>query len=59
MTNIVLNINIEEADNKSADVSSLVKKTVYNAKLSDTEKKCFATSDYNKFTYEVLHAKIK
>ena len=36
-------------DTKNGDVTGLVKKTDYNAKLSDIEKKSFTTSNYNKF----------
>ena len=32
-------------------------KTDYNAKTSDIEEKCFATSDYNYITSEILDAK--
>ena len=35
------------------------KKTDYNAKISDNEKNYFTTSDYNKFTKEILAEKIK
>ena len=41
------------------DVSGLVKKTDYNAKISRTEKKYFTTSNYNKFTKEILNVQIK
>ena len=41
------------------DASGLVKKTGYDAKMLDIEKKNFTASDYNKFTKEILHAKIK
>ena len=59
MNNAVLNTKIGEAENKIPDVSGLVKKTVYNAKISDMEKKYFTTSDYNKLTSEVIDIKIK
>ena len=39
------------------DVSGLVKKTDY--KMSGTEIKYFNTADYNKFTSDILDAKIK
>ena len=38
--------------------SYLVNKTDYDAKISDIEPKYFTTSDYNKFTVEILNAKI-
>ena len=55
----VLNIKFKEVDNKIPDVSSLVKKTNYDAKISNIKGKCFTTSDYNKFTSDVPDAKIK
>ena len=36
-----------------------LKKTDYNAKISDTESKYFTTADYNKCTTQTLDAKIK
>ena len=42
-----------------SNVNDLVKKTDCDAKLSDIEAKCCNTSDYNKFTTEILQAKIK
>ena len=41
------------------NVSNVVKKTNYNAKISGIEAKYFTTSGYNKFTKETLNAKIK
>ena len=38
MTTAVYNIKIEEVENKIPDVSYLVKKTDYDAKILDTEK---------------------
>ena len=35
------------------------KKKLCDAKLSDIERKYFITSDYNKFTSDILDAKIK
>ena len=45
--------------NKIPNVSDLVKKINYNAKTKDIKIKCFKTSNYNKFTKEILAAKIK
>ena len=58
-TTTVLTINIGEVERKILDVSSLIRKTDYNAKISDLEKFYFATSDCNKCTSETLDAKIK
>ena len=42
------------------DVGNLVKKkTNYKAKILDVESKYFTTSDFNKFTNDILDAKIK
>ena len=39
-------------------VSDLVKKADYNEKIEDIEMKYFTTSNYNKFTDNILDAKI-
>ena len=39
--------------------TNLVKKTNYGTKISGIEGKHFSTSDYNKFTGDILDAKIK
>ena len=44
---------------KIISVSGLVKKTDYDAKIKDIERKYFSTTDYNKFTSDVLDVKIK
>ena len=59
MTTTVLDTKFRELENKIPDVSCLVNKTDYNAKISDIEAKHFITSDYNKFTKEILDSKIK
>ena len=46
-------------ENKIADVSSLVKKTDYDAKISDIQSKYIATADYNKFTKNIVDNNIK
>ena len=48
-----------EFENSAPDVSTLVKKTACNGKVSDDEQKYFITSDYNKFKGEILDANIK
>ena len=56
----VLNTKISEVENKIPSVSGLVKKTDYDAKTKDIEGKYFTTADdYNKFTSNMLHVKIK
>ena len=41
------------------NVSDLVKKIEYNAKLSDIKDKYSTTSDYNEFMNEILDIKVK
>ena len=58
MTTAVLNTKIEKVENKIQNISGLIKKTYYNAKISDIEKKYFTSSDYDKLTKEILDPKI-
>ena len=44
---------------KNVWLSGLVKKTDYDARISKFEGKYFTSSDYNKFTREILDAKVK
>ena len=46
-------------ENKIPNVTILFKKTDFDAKILDTEKKYFATSYYNKFTRDILDVKIE
>ena len=41
------------------DVSNLVKKTDYNAKITETNNKYITTFDYNKFTKDIVDNSIK
>ena len=59
VTTTVVDIKIKEVDNKISDLGGLVNKTDYDVKISEIEGKHFTTSDYNKFTSDTLHAKIK
>ena len=59
MTTTVLDTNIGEVEIKIPDVSGLVKKTNYNARISDIEKKYLTTFDNNRFTSGILDAKMK
>ena len=45
-------------ENKIPNVSSLVKKADYDAKIKEIESRYFTTSDYNKFMNIILDAKI-
>ena len=46
-------------ENKIPDVSSLVKKTDYDAKISEIESKYITTVDYNKLTKDIVDNSIK
>ena len=59
VTTTVLDIKIAGVDNKFPYVNGLVKKTDSNPKMSEIEKKCFTTSDYDKFMSKTLDAKIR
>ena len=59
VTTTIFNKKIVEAENKIPDVSSLVKKTDYNTKISNIATKYFTTSDYSKFTSQMLEMKMK
>ena len=52
LTTTILNTKISEIENKIPNISDY-------AEISDIEGKYFTTSDYNKFTSEILDAKIK
>ena len=48
-----------EQDTQRQGSSQKKKKTDDDARISDIERKYFTTSDYNKFTREIIGAKIK
>ena len=49
ITNLVTTAGLATVENKIPNVSDSVKKTDYDAKIAEMEKKNFTTSDYNKF----------
>ena len=53
------NFKIAEIENKILDVSGLVNKTYHDAKILDIESKYTTTSDYNKFTKDIIGNSIK
>ena len=63
----ILTEKINKVDNKIPDVSSLVKETDYNIKISDIEKKItdhdhnkyISTSEFNTLAADVLNARLK
>ena len=46
-------------ESKTPDVSSLVKKIDYDAKVSEIESKYITTTGYNKFTKNIVDISIK
>ena len=52
------NADINIVENKIIKVSDLVKNTDYDAKISEIEGIYFTTSDYDKFTWEIIDAMI-
>ena len=53
------NTKCGEIENKIPQATDLRKKTDYDAKIIDIEKKYFTTAGYNKFTSETFDANIK
>ena len=54
-TGIATTAAINAVENKVPNFSDLVKKQIMMQKISDIETKYFATSDYNKFTGEIVN----
>ena len=53
-TGLATTAAFDAVGNKIPNVNNLVKKEIFfDAKISDTEKKYFSTSDYNKFTNKI------
>ena len=50
---------LSDLTNEGPNVSNLVKKANFYAKISDIEEKIFITSDYKKFMTNILDVKIK
>ena len=59
VTTTVLNTKIGKFKNKIPVISDLVQKTDYVAKILQIRGKYLTTSEYNKFTSNILDAKIK
>ena len=58
MTNFILDTKTGEVKNKIPDLSDLIKKTNYDAKISEFEEKYFTASDYKKFMSGILNVLI-
>ena len=59
VTTAALDREIGEVENNIPSTSDLVKKMDYDGRKSETETKHFTTSDYDKFTSEILDPKMK
>ena len=59
MTATILNTKIKVVDSKIPDLSGLVRKTDYDAKISEIDGKYFTTSSYNKLMGNIVDVKIK
>ena len=59
ITNLATTAALLAVENKISNVNDPVKKTDYEAKIKDIEGKYFTTTDYNKFTNDILDSKIK
>ena len=57
ITNLATTAALTTAENKIPNFSDLVKKTDYDTKIPEMEKKYFTTSEYNKFTSNTLDTK--
>ena len=59
MTIAIINTKISKVKCKIPVASDLVRKTNYENKILEMERNYFTTSNYNKFTSDKLHARIK
>ena len=59
ITNLTTTSALNAVENKIPNVSALIKKADYDAKISDIEEKDFITLDCNKFTNDIVDARIK
>ena len=59
ITGLATTVALIAVENKIPEVSNLVKKTNYGAKISDIETKYFTKLHCNKFTRNILDGKIK
>ena len=58
ITDLATTTGLTAVENRIPNVSGLVKKAYYDAEIKDIKDKYFTTSDYNKFTNNILDAKI-
>ena len=57
INNLVTTPALTTAENKTPNISDLVRKAYYDAKISEIENRYFTTFDYNTFTSNTLDAK--
>ena len=57
-TNLATTAALTNIENKIPNVNDLAKKANYDRKISEMEDKCFSTSEYNKFTNNILDTKV-
>ena len=58
ITNLATTGALNAVENKIPNVSTLIKKTDYDAKISDIEEKYFTTSECHKLTNHIVDARI-
>ena len=58
-TGLATTATLNAVKNETPNVSDIVKKTDYDAEIPDIDVKYFTMFDYNKFTNDILDAKIK
>ena len=58
MTNLATTAALTTVENKKLYVSALAKKADYDAEIKEIRNKYFTTSDYNKFTNNILDENI-
>ena len=59
MTTNFLNRKITKVENGISNVSGVVQKPDYDAKITGIKGKHFTTADYNRFTGDILDTKIR
>ena len=59
ITGLATTATLNAVKNEISNISNTVRKTDYDAETPDIDGKYFTMSDYNKFTNDILDAKIK
>ena len=58
-TGLTTTAALNAVQNQILKVTDRFKKPDYDIKIKNIKSKCFTTSDYNKFTDDILHKRIK